>query len=485
MPSHWMPRLLVLIAGVFMTTVDIIFVSVATPIIQVDLSTGSEAISWVSTAYTLTLCVVAPSSLWMLRKVGLKRLYILCLLGYVIGAALCGLASSVEMLVASRIVQAVPGALIGAVSIPIILQLVPRKWVGPAIGAYALCLMASPVVGPSLGGYMAEYLDWRLIFLVNVPIGLLTAVAAFFLLPSLPEGEAGRFDVLGFLTAGIGLAALLLGLTKLPDWQWSTYELQVLFIVSAVSLTLFVVIELEVDNPLLDLRVFGYRVFATSMLLLGILFIELSTGLIYNLQFLQSVQGLGQFDAGRVLLPQIWMLIVVVPVAVVSLGRLGPRWPVVIGLSTLAFGTYQLHEINFDTPRHVVAVLLVIRSAGIGLALLPTIVAGAMALPPGKTPMVGAMVNIIRLVVGPIGAAGFTALLTRVQAQNLNDRIGLITDAGPAAGGAPSFAMKTAYYLQLQGRALAFAIGEQFLLLSALAAVGAVLALRLGSKSPR
>ena len=187
----------------------------------------------------------------------------LALLAFVVGSALCGLAWNLDSLIAFRIIQAIPGGVLPAVTLTMVYRIVPREKIGTAMGMYGLGIVFAPALGPALGGYLVEYLDWRLVFYINVPIGILGVVAALIALPKFSGSPSQRFDILGFLTAATAMVSLLLAFSEGRSWGWTSYSVLALIVGGVLSLALFVVIELEVDHPLLDLRVFRSRAYTT------------------------------------------------------------------------------------------------------------------------------------------------------------------------------------------------------------------------------
>ena len=189
--TNWVVALLVLVAGMFMSVLDISIVNVAIPVMQNDFGVTTEDISWVSTSYSLAEGVVVPASAWLGTRLGLGRAYILAMVGFALGSALCGLAWSLECMIAFRILQAIPGGVIPVVALTMLYRIVPKEKLGAAMGMYGLGIVFAPAIGPTLGGYLVEYVDWRLIFFINIPIGVVGTIAAMFWLPSF-RGGAGR-----------------------------------------------------------------------------------------------------------------------------------------------------------------------------------------------------------------------------------------------------------------------------------------------------
>ncbi|MGH9553014.1 MAG: DHA2 family efflux MFS transporter permease subunit, partial [Terriglobales bacterium] len=282
--------LAVLVAGMFMSILDISIVNVAIPTIQNEFGATTDDVQWVVTGYTLTLGVVVPASAWLGDRFGLSRVYNLALLGFAAGSALCGLAWSLNSLVLFRIVQAIQGGILPAITLSILYRIVPRDRFGAAMGMYGLGIVVAPAVGPTLGGYLVEYGDWRLIFFINVPVGILGAVAAL-VLPRLPTVAGRRFDVLGFVTIASGLFALLLALSEGQSWGWYSYRILILITYSVLSLALFVVIELDIAEPLLNIRIFRCWAYTRSLLLIAIMMVVMFGRLFYIPLLLQQVQG--------------------------------------------------------------------------------------------------------------------------------------------------------------------------------------------------
>ncbi|MBO0851267.1 MAG: DHA2 family efflux MFS transporter permease subunit, partial [Pseudonocardia sp.] len=274
-PVRWLPAVLVLVVGNFMAVLDVTIVNVAVPSIQKDFGGSLDDVLWIATAYTLMLGLVVPVSGWMGERLGLTLVYVLSLAGFAVGSALCGVAGSLDTLIAFRVLQAIPGGVMPVVAMTLVYRIVPRDKLGVAMGIFGLGVVFAPAAGPVLGGYLVQYVDWRLVFLINVPIGALGALAAQWILPKLPGRPGRRFDLPGFLCIGPGLFAVLLAAEKGSDWGWDGYRIRMLLVFSALALAAFVVVELQVRQPLLDLRVFKIWPFTSSLLMLCALQINL------------------------------------------------------------------------------------------------------------------------------------------------------------------------------------------------------------------
>jgi len=293
----------------------------------------------------------------------------------------------------------------------------------------------STAVGPTLGGYLVEYVNWRLIFFINVPIGIIGAVAAVLVLPHFPRLAWRRFDVLGFMTVAGGLFAVLLALSEGENWGWYSYRVLGLITFSVLSLALFVVIELAVDDPLLDIRIFRYGAYTHSLVLISLLMVVMFGVLFYIPLFLQAGQGMGALDAGITLLPQALMMGVLMPIAGRVYDRIGPRWPAAIGLALVSVSTYLLHTITIDTTRAHIMWILVLQGAGLGMAMMPIFTGGVAVIPVPQVNAASAFNNVVQRVSGALGLAVLTAILVNQQAEQMARRCPWPASSWPGGSG--------------------------------------------------
>jgi EmrB/QacA subfamily drug resistance transporter len=430
-PTNWGVPLAVVVIGMFMSTLDTSIVNVAIPTMQKQFGVSTDDIQWVSTAYTLCLGVIVPTSAWLGERIGLKRLYVTSLLAFAASSALCGTADDLTSMIIYRILQAIPGGVLPVTCLTILYQIVPKDKLGAAMGMYGLGIVVAPGIGPTLGGYLVEYIDWRLIFYINTPIGILGAIAAIAVLPRFPGVAGRRFDILGFACIAAGLFALLLALSEGQDWGWTGYRVLILTAAAASLLALFVIIELQEREPLLNVRVFAYWPFVNSLILISILSVGLFAVLFYVPLYLQEDQNLTPMNTGLTVLPQALVMVVMMPIAGQLYDRIGPRWPAVIGLSICGLGTLLLDGINIDMTRPELIMWMMIRAAGLGLAFMPIMTGGIAALPPAIVNSGSAFNTVFQRISSALGLAVLTGLATAQQAQFLADRSALPQSSGP------------------------------------------------------
>jgi EmrB/QacA subfamily drug resistance transporter len=482
---NWGLPLVVVVIGMFMTVLDTSIVNVAIPTMQKEFGTSTDDIQWVTTAYTLCLGVVVPTSAWLGERLGLRRLYLISLLSFSVASALCGMAGGLVSMVGFRILQAVPGGVIPVTCLTILYKMVPPEKLGTAMGLYGFGMVVAPGVGPTLGGYLVEFVNWRLIFYINVPIGIIGTVAAIAVLPNFPGARGKKFDLPGFVCIALGLFALLLAVSEGQDWGWTGYRVLILLAAGVDVLALFVVIELRTEHPLLNVRVFRYWPFVNSLLLIAILYVGLFAVLFYIPLYLQEGQNLTPMHTGLTVLPQALVMAVMMPTAGRIYDKIGPRVPAISGMLLVGVGTLLMTKINVDMTRPELIAWMVVRAFGIGLAMMPIMTGGLAALPPEIVSAGSAFNTIAQRVTAALGLAALTALATGEQAQIMADRSALLSPNGANADPrvlamehrGPGGLIQLWQQLNVQVEAQAYS--NVFLIAGTSTLVGTLLALRL------
>ena len=478
--TGWRIPLAVLIGGMFMSILDVSIVNVAIATIQSDFGGSTADVAWVTTAYSLVLGVIVPASAWLGDRFGLDRVYMIALAGFAAGSALCGLAWSLNSLIAFRVIQAIPGGLLPVVTLTMVYRIVPRQKIGTAMGMYGLGIVFAPAIGPTLGGYLVEYMSWRLVFYINVPVGVLGLIAAAIALPKFTRAPTRPFDVWGFITVATGLVALLLAFSEGQSWGWSSYRVLILIVGGALLLALFVTIELEVEHPLLNLQVFHSAAYTTSLIIMGVMMTGMFATLFYIPLFLQSGQGYQALDTGLLLLPQALVMAVLMPISGRLYDKIGPRWLVVSGLLVAAFGSYGLAGINPDMTRTEIVSWMCIRAAGVGMAMMSVMTGGLAALHPQLTNSGSAINTVVQRVSAALGLAALTAMATAQQAQLAEGRADLLPSASSQANHLQLLQL-FGLYRRTQISVLADSYANVFILTAAFTAAAAVGALLLRS----
>jgi EmrB/QacA subfamily drug resistance transporter len=428
----WKLPMAVLVVGMFMAVLGTSIANVAIPYIQRDLGADPDTARWVSTGYILTLGVVVPLAGWLGQRFGQARVLIVALALFTIATGVCGLAWDIRSLIVLRVLQAIPGGIIPVPTLTILFRIVPPDRLGAAMGMFGLGVVLAPALGPAAGGWLVEYVNWQMIFFSMVPVGVVAVFTGLWVLPQAPPTQWPRLDAWGFGTIGTAVVCLMLGCDRGPDWGWTSYPVMILFVTSVLSLALFVVIELERDEPLIDVRAFRSWTYSNSVVLLAIHAVGLYALLYYVPQFLQIDQGYQAFEAGMLLMPSALAMALAMPVAGWLFDRVGARWPAVCGLALATWGSFLLAGLTPDLPRGQIIAWTTIRNVGVGLSMMPIMTAGLAQLR-GRQADAGNVFNNVTLrVAASLGVAVVGGLVTVQHAQLMADR-GAFVVAGATA----------------------------------------------------
>lgn len=479
--ERWFVPVLVLSIGGFMSVLDSSIVNVAVPAMQNDFGTSTDDIEWVATAYSLSLGVIVPVSAWLGARFGMRSTYVWSMIAFAATSILCGVAWDLTSMVVFRVLQAIPGGILPVISMAMLYKIAPKEKIGAAMAVYGLGVVFAPGIGPTLGGYLVDYSDWRWVFFINGPAGVIGAALALWAISEFPREDAGRFDRWGFVTIAGSLFALLLAFSEGQSWGWDSYPVLILFTASALLLALFVVIELEVDEPLINVRVFLLWQFSNSLLLITALSVGLFAVVFYVPIFLQLGQGRTAMNTGLIMFPEAIAMAAAMPLAGWMYDRLGPRIPVLLGLGTAAWGTYMLCGLSADVTAEQVILATCIRGAGNGLGIMTIMTAGLAVVPANQINEASAVNNIVQRVSAALGLAILTGIATDHQAQGMLDRASSYTADGldptvaaVAESGPTGMAQ---LHKWLQTAVMADAYGDLFLLLAWFTGAGAVLGL--------
>ncbi|WP_161880668.1 DHA2 family efflux MFS transporter permease subunit [Deinococcus alpinitundrae] len=400
---RWQAPLLILVIGAFMAVLDTSIVNVALPDMINVFGVDQAGIEWVSTAYTLALGVVTPLSGWLGAKFGIRNMYMVALIIFTIGSALCAFSWNLNSMIAFRIVQAVGGGLIMPAVQAMMIRMVPRNQLGAAGGIFGMAVLLAPAIGPTLGGYLVEFVDWRWIFTINIPVGVIAIFLALRGVPNVPPTPTQAFDWWGAAAIATSLFALLLATSEGSSWGWGSESIVLLLYVSAVSMAFFIWWELHIPHPLLNLRLFKYRSFAIANLLLMVISISLFGVLFYLPVYMQSIRGLGAFQSGYLQLPPALLTGLVMPFAGRLYDRVGPRVLVPVGLLFIALGMYFFRQLTIETAFFSIIWWNCVRSVGMGLAMIPTQSAAVSEIPPMQAGQASAITNVVNRLGGAFG----------------------------------------------------------------------------------
>ncbi|HET9050905.1 MAG TPA: MDR family MFS transporter [Candidatus Dormibacteraeota bacterium] len=405
--------LAVVLGGTIMTILDATVVNVAIKTLQDAFNAHSYTdIAWVVTGYSLAQGAVIPITGWATDRFGTKRLYLISLFSFVAASAACGLAWSLPVLIVFRILQGLGGGMLMPIGLTIILQAFGPSRMGRVMGYFGVPMLIAPALGPVIGGWFAQDYSWRLIFFINVPIGILAFGAAYFLLRETPTSRTFKLDAVGLLTAVPAVVALMYAMDRASSSSWGDPVVVTLLVAAAALFVAFVIRQRTTDQPLLQLRLFRDSTFSWSIVL-GFLLITglFGTGFLLP-TFLQSVHGYGALETGLVLLPQALTAAVFMPFSGRLTDRIGPKPLVMTGVVLLTIGLFALSHIDASTSIPAIGVCLALIGVAMAFGMMPGMTAGLARIPRDLTSRASSITNTAQRVGMSIGIALLVTFLS-------------------------------------------------------------------------
>ncbi len=439
--NPWLIAPVVAIAA-FMEVLDISIANVALQHIAGDLAAGQSESTWILTSYLVTNAVVLPISGWLSGVMGRKRFFIACIVGFSVSSLACGLAPTLPLLIAFRAIQGLTGGGLQPSAQAILTDAFPPAKRGMAFALYGMSVVFAPAIGPTLGGWITDSASWRWVFLINVPVGLLLVPLVTAMVEDPPHAVAERLerlkrgvriDTLGFTLLALGLGSLQVVLDKGEELDWFGSPLiVVLSAVCAVCLVAFVIWELGQDDPIVDLRLLGDRTFGTANLLMFTLGVILLGSTVLLPLMVQELFGYTATDAGLVITPGGFAIMLVMPVVGRLVSVVDPRILIVAGLLICASALGIMAGFTPATGYGSFVWARIVQALGLSLLFIPINTVAFIGLPREKSSQASAIINLSRNLGGSVGISVMVSLLWRFGQQHQIVLAGHTADTAPA-----------------------------------------------------
>ncbi len=405
----------VFVAAMFMSIMDTTIVNVALPTIGRDFKVSVTAVDSISIAFLVSLAVFIPASGWLGDRLGGKRVLLAAIALFTAASALCGLASSLGELVAFRILQGAGGGMLAPVGMAMLYRAFPPAERIRAAAILTVPTTLAPALGPVLGGLLVTDLSWRWVFYVNLPIGVAAFAFGAIFLEQTAQPRPGRFDLAGFLLAGLGLGLAMYGVSEGPDLGWHRPQVLGTIAAGAVLLAAMVVVELRSADPMVDLRLLGNRLFRSGngvMVLVSIAFL----GTLYAISlYYQDGRGLSALGSGLSTFPEALGVMGGAQLASrVLYPRLGPRRHISIGLLGAAVSIGLLALLGPQTSLWWARLLMVTLGLSMAQVFVPVQAAAFATITPAATGRASTMFNAVRQLGGAVGVAVLTTVIVLV-----------------------------------------------------------------------
>src|ERR1039457_4093474 len=430
----------VVVLGAIMTILDATIVNVALPTLGRDFSTLISTIQWVPTIYLLAFASVIPLSGWASERFGAKRVWLVSLAAFMLGSLLCGLSGSVCEVMGFRVLQGLGGGMIMPVGQAILAQAAGPQRMGRVMSIVGVPLLLGPIIGPVIGGARVGGVGVVFFFFfVNLPVGAVALALALWLLPAVPARRRVRLDARGLVLLSGGIAVFLYGLAEAGSRRSLTGAVPLTAIAGGLTLVgAFCAYALRAAHPLIDIRLFARRGFATAAvtnLLLGIALF--GAALLLPLYF-EIVRGRTPLETGLLLIPQGLGAALAMPVAGSLTDRIGARPVVTTGVMMALLGTAAYTQITAGTSYWYLAGALLLIGAGLGSTITPSMAVAFQAIEPGAIPAGTSAINTIQRIAGSLGTVLLAVTLQQAMTARLPSFRGGIAQARALAAADPA-----------------------------------------------
>jgi len=409
--------------GTFMEVLDTTVVNVSLPHIAGNLSASVDESTWVLTSYLVANAIVLPMTGWLANHFGRKRVLMASITGFTISSFLCGLAPSLPALIVFRIIQGASGGGLQPLSQAIMLEAFPPEKRGKAMAFWGLGIVVAPMLGPVLGGWITDSYSWRWVFYINLPVGVLGLIMSslFIFDPHYISRKTERIDYWGIGLLTIGIAALQIMLDKGQEEDWlSSHFIVILLVVTVVGLGWFVINELLDNHPIVNLRVFENRTYASGVFLMTVLGFVLYGSTVLLPILLQTLLGYPALNAGLAMLPRGLGSFLAMPLVGVLMSKIEPRKLLGVGFAVAAGSMWWLSKINLNAGYWDIFWPQFVQGTSLGFLFVPLTTITHDPIPKEQMGNATSLFNLMRNIGGSIGIAAVTTIVARQTQANIN-----------------------------------------------------------------
>lgn len=412
--NPWIIALSVMLAT-FMEVLDTSIANVSLPHIAGSLSSSNEEATWVLTSYLISNAIILPATAWLSSRFGRKRFFILCIILFTLASLLCGISTSLGMLILARVLQGIGGGALQPVSQAILFESFPPAKRGVASAVFGMGVIFAPIIGPTLGGWITDNYSWHWIFFINIPVGILAVILSYLYVedpPYVKAAKAKKVDYIGFGLMAVGLAFLQIILDKGQQVDWFAANwLRWMSFISLACLVLFVVRELKCKYPIVNLSILKDRNFAIGTILITVLGAVLYGTLAILPLFLQTLLGYSAELSGFAISPRGVGSFLVIIIMSRIITKVDGRLLTAIGFVLLAYSCYLLGVLNLDISLDNVIWPNIINGAALGFIFIPLSTITFATLSNEEIAMGTGLFNLMRNIGGSVGISAVTTLL--------------------------------------------------------------------------
>lgn len=404
--------LMALVIGAFVAILNETLLSNALNDLMREFSVEATTVQWLSTAYLLVVGILVPITALLQKWFTTRQMFLSAMSIFTVGTLIAGFAGNFEILLTGRIVQALGTGLIIPLLMNTILIIYPPEKRGAAMGTMGLVIVTAPALGPTLSGIIVDYLSWEWLFFTMLPFAALAIIIGMKFLVNVSEITKPKVDYLSILFSTIGFGGIVYGFSTAGSEGWGSPEVYGTILAGAIALAMLVIRSFNIENPILDFRVFKFPMFTLAVILMVMVMMTMFSSMMLLPMFLQSVLLMTAFTSGLLMMPGALLNGVLAPINGRLFDKFGPKVLVTPGLIFVSIAMYLFSQLQLDATKVEVILIHILLMVGISFVMMPTQTFGLNQLSKEYYGSGSAIMNTLQQVSGAIGTALFISIMS-------------------------------------------------------------------------
>ncbi|HGN7396485.1 TPA: DHA2 family efflux MFS transporter permease subunit [Staphylococcus aureus] len=409
-----------LLFGMFIAILNQTLLNVALPKINTEFNISASTGQWLMTGFMLVNGILIPITAYLFNKYSHRKLFLVALVLFTIGSLICAISMNFPIMMVGRVLQAIGAGVLMPLGSIVIITIYPPEKRGAAMGTMGIAMILAPAIGPTLSGYIVQNYHWNVMFYGMFIIGIIAILIGFVWFKLYQYTTNPKADIPGIIFSTIGFGALLYGFSEAGNKGWGSVEIETMFAIGIIFIILFVIRELRMKSPMLNLEVLKFPTFTLTTIINMVVMLSLYGGMILLPIYLQNLRGFSALDSGLLLLPGSLIMGLLGPFAGKLLDTIGLKPLAIFGIAVMTYATWELTKLNMDTPYMTIMGIYVLRSFGMAFIMMPMVTAAINALPGRLASHGNAFLNTMRQLAGSIGTAILVTVMTTQTTQHLS-----------------------------------------------------------------
>ncbi|HHX0144238.1 TPA: DHA2 family efflux MFS transporter permease subunit [Staphylococcus aureus] len=409
-----------LLFGMFIAILNQTLLNVALPKINTEFNISASTGQWLMTGFMLVNGILIPITAYLFNKYSYRKLFLVALVLFTIGSLICAISMNFPIMMVGRVLQAIGAGVLMPLGSIVIITIYPPEKRGAAMGTMGIAMILAPAIGPTLSGYIVQNYHWNVMFYGMFIIGIIAILIGFVWFKLYQYTTNPKADIPGIIFSTIGFGALLYGFSEAGNKGWGSVEIETMFAIGIIFIILFVIRELRMKSPMLNLEVLKFPTFTLTTIINMVVMLSLYGGMILLPIYLQNLRGFSALDSGLLLLPGSLIMGLLGPFAGKLLDTIGLKPLAIFGIAVMTYATWELTKLNMDTPYMTIMGIYVLRSFGMAFIMMPMVTAAINVLPGRLASHGNAFLNTMRQLAGSIGTAILVTVMTTQTTQHLS-----------------------------------------------------------------